>query len=93
MSITSYRPKGSTIKAIQFNEEDPEEVRTWCNGRVVGSSDDKPVYMLVPTLNGVLELYSGNYLCWNKADGFYILTSDEFESRFEPVRVTTRSKN
>lgn len=84
MSVRTYRPKASSTKAIQFTVEEAEEARSWCSGRL--RQDGSGVSLLVPTLDGVMELKENDYLCWTKDSGFRIETRENFENMYEAVR-------
>jgi hypothetical protein len=86
MSVRTYRPKGTSAKAIQFTKEEAEEARDWCNGRLVEVEGNW--ILLVATFDGVLEVKEGDYLYFVKNEGFASLSQKEFEARFEPIRVT-----
>jgi hypothetical protein len=90
MTIRSYKPKGSTVKAEKFDadNENVEELASWCNGRVVHDTLDGNTRIKVPTLDGVLELLHGDYLCHTKADGFYIMKMTDFENMYELIKTT-----
>jgi hypothetical protein len=86
MSIRTYRPKGTSTKAILFTKVDAEEARDWCNGKLV-KGDDNYWKLLVPTFEGILEVEEGDYLYFVKNEGFSRLTQEVFEERFEPTRA------
>lgn len=89
MTIRAYKPKGSTIRALKFDGNNAEEVRDWCFGRIkevpVGDASSETVVM-VPTLDGVLEIHVGEYLCWTKQNGFSIKTASDFEDTYDLVK-------
>jgi hypothetical protein len=86
MSIRTYRPKGTSTKAILFTKVDAEEARDWCNGKLV-KGDDNYWKLLVPTFEGIIEVEEGDYLYFVKNAGFARLTQEVFEDRFEPTRA------
>lgn len=87
--IRTYRPKGSSTKAIRFTVEEAEEARSWCSGRL--RQDGSGIFLAVPTMDGVVLLKEGDYLCHTKEDGFRIETREDFEKHFELVRTRSES--
>ena len=81
------------VEAMKLTKDNLEEAAIWCGGRAV--HEEKPTansdvfsYLLVPHLDGRLEVSLGMYLIKNRDTGdFYPLTAGAFESRFaKPTR-------
>jgi hypothetical protein len=81
----TYRPKGSSVKALLLQGEEAfNYAATWCHGVVV---DGEKKLLKIPTLDGVKEASSGEYVVLT-SKGFKVMSKDEFEDRYDPVRNT-----
>jgi hypothetical protein len=91
----TFRPKGTSVKAVQVNVETIDYAADWCSGvkdtagDALDASVDHPI-VKVPTLEGVKLAKMGDYIVRVKGEGFKVMSGREFEDRYEPVR-TTRS--
>lgn len=85
----TFRPKGTSVKAVQVTDETIDYAVEWCAGGK-SHTDDSELVVLVPTLNGVKNANNGDYVVRIKGEGFKVMTAEDFEDRYEPVR-TTRS--
>ena len=84
----SYRPKNtSTIQALQFTPETADDVRSWCSGRLNKSSIGD-LTLFVPTLDGVKEVVTNEYVCKSRDKGFFVMEPGEFEENYEAVKRT-----
>lgn len=82
----TFRPKGTSVKAVQVSPDTIEYAAEWCAGAKVDANGFK-----VPTLDGVVQATMGDYIVRAKFEGFKVMSAKEFEDRYEPVR-TTRSE-
>lgn len=81
----TFRPKGTSVKAVRVSSDTIEYAAEWCAGAKVDADGFK-----VPTLDGVVQATMGDYVVRVKGEGFKVMPAKEFEDRYEPVR-TTRS--
>ena len=92
----TFRPKGTSVKAIQVaGEEAFKYAVDWCAGQETTTSPEGNVpvpAIKVPTLEGVKLALVGDYIVRVNGQGFKVMSAEEFEDRYEPVR-TTRSEN
>lgn len=89
MPVRSYKPKGSTVRAIQFAYSNAEEVHDWVVGSRLFESEGKTCLQF-PTFGGIVEVIASNWVVWTKDDGFSMMTDAEFTSQYEPMRMTMR---
>lgn len=90
----TFRPKGTSVKAVQLEGEAAIDYAIeWCAGQKSSTSDGitSELAVKVPTLEGVKLAVVGDYVVRVKGAGFKVMSAEEFEDRFEPVR-TTRSE-
>lgn len=90
----TFRPKGTSVKAVQVTLETADYAADWCAGQKtqdnapqVDFTDDN-LRVKVPTLNGVAVAKCGDYIVRVKGEGFKVMDPGEFEHRYEPVRNT-----
>lgn len=83
----TFRPKGSSIKAIQITPETIDYAADWCFGmKAVENGVD---LVKVPSFAGTPIVVSmGEYLVRIKGQGFRVMSQEEFEERYEPVKNT-----
>lgn len=90
-----YRKKPVVIAAIQFWEDNFEEVRMFCP-YVEGLFHDMErgdAYLVIPTLEGPLHAAEGDYIIRGVAGEFYPCKPDIFNQTYDPVvRETCPSK-
>lgn len=91
----TYRPKGSSVKALQITEESADFAATWCHGRVARTSERRPdgkstvEHVVFPTLDGIKEAKLGDYLILSKDNGFMTMPENEFTAHYEAARKVT----
>jgi hypothetical protein len=88
----TYRPKGSSVKALQITEDSAEFAATWCHGRVVRKTERQPdgsstvEHVMFPTLDGVKKAKLSDYLILSKDNGFVTMADVEFNTHYEAAR-------
>lgn len=96
----TFRPKGTSVKAVQLTLETADYAADWCAGKK--TQDNSPqldftednLRVMVPTLNGVETAIHGDYIVRVNGQGFRVMKAEEFEDRYEPVRNSpTRSES
>lgn len=76
-----YRKKPVEIEAIQWNGNNYEE----CKNFLKGNYDNSLNYPNIKTLNGVVSVSVGEYLCKGVNGEFYPCNPDIFHKTYEPV--------
>ena len=84
MSVKKYRKKPVTIEAIQLNNHNVREVAEWCGadlGHTFGSTE--PDSLHIPTLEGTMAAYIGDYIIRGVQGEFYPCKPDIFAATYE----------
>lgn len=76
-----YRKKPVVIEAIQFTGDNHKE----CKDFLEGNFDNTLSYPNIKTLNGVVSVEIGEFLCKGVKGEFYPCKSDIFEATYEKV--------
>lgn len=91
MTIRTYQPKGSKVKALRFDCTTADEARDWVVGsRFCAPDGDDIIRLQFPTFDGIKTICDGEWIVWSKEDGFSVMSGEEFASRYELVKGTTR---
>lgn len=80
--MAKYRKKPVVIEAIEFNEHNYKECREFLEGNY----DNTLNYPNIKTLNGVVSVSKGEYLCKGVNGEFYPCKPDIFEKTYEEVK-------
>ena len=93
MPVKTYRPRVSSVQAIQVTPESAQEAATWCAGKLIDEKSpfDETVIqpgINVPTLSGVKRASQGDYILKNlDGGGFQVMNETLFEQNYErPTR-------
>jgi hypothetical protein len=83
----TFRPKGSSVKAIQISASTIDYAANLCFGQ---KADDNGVQTLrLPSFDGVPRVANiGDYVVITKGQGVRVMPADEFEERYELVKNT-----
>lgn len=82
----TFRPKGSSVKAVQVTDETIDYIADWCFGQK--SEDEVGPIVRIPSFTGEpVFARMGDYLVLVKGEGFRVMHEKEFEDRYEPVRT------
>ena len=92
-SVAKYRKKPVVIEAMQFTRENMEEVARWCGGSIAGEMTvtGTPIayaLMYIPTLEGVMDALTGDWIIKGVKGEFYPCKPDIFEATYELVEPT-----
>lgn len=77
-----YRKKPVVIEAVQFTSNNYEE----CERFLDGNYDNTLNYPNVRTLNGIVSVSIGDYLCKGIAGEFYPCKPDIFEATYDKIK-------
>lgn len=84
-----FRKKPVEIEARRTGQDYDEDcaILGWSGARAVGSDDDYPegVLMVIDTLEGTMEVSSGDWVIQGVADEFYPCKPEIFEQTYEAV--------
>lgn len=83
--MTKYRKKPVVIDAMQFTDENKNQVFNWVRCSTSADfADGKPI-LKIQTLEGVMTASLGDYIIKGVAGEFYPCRADIFEATYEKV--------
>lgn len=84
--MAQYRKKPVVIEAIQWDGtiEHAVEIRKWAHHQIMVHPDE-PLKLVVPTLEGQMNISPGDYIVCGVKGEFYAVKPDIFEMTYEPV--------
>lgn len=80
-----YRKRPVTVEAMgPLTAENVVEIQAWCGG-IIGKSYGEPVALFIPTLEGRMVAWFGDYVIKGVHGEFYPCKPDIFVQTYEPV--------
>lgn len=81
-----FRKKPVVIDAIQFDGNNGVAIQGWSKGAVVPVLGGQfQVYLVIPTLEGVMEASVGDWIIKGVKGEFYPCKPDIFDETYDPV--------
>jgi ABC-type transporter lipoprotein component MlaA len=92
LEMQDYTRKELKIEAVQVTEENFEELRALCGGKLGKSGNDGANFIQVPVVNPIkprhARAFIGDWVTHSKTDGSWkVYLSTAFASSFSPDRI------
>lgn len=89
MPVKSYKPVPDTVRAIQYDRRNHNEIQLWGGVRFLADVPRHRMYLRTRARNNVswdalrqVEIKPTDWVCQGSNGGFFILTDEEFTSRY-----------